>query len=218
MRLLIIEDEASIMDRLTRLTRRILGCRLGNLDTATTLDEAQGLLENGAFDVLMLDLNLSGKDGFELLKGLTTRSFHTIVVSAHTQRAIEAYELGVVDFVGKPFDEERLAQSFKRVSTMNAERNHFAKYLAVRTLGKVELVPLEKIEYIQADGPCSRIVKMDGLPPWFERTHKSYVANMNCVSGLELGSNHKNFICFASGRKTPISRAKIRALKETLGC
>jgi len=96
MRLLIIEDEASIMDRLTRLTRRILGCRLENLDTATTLDEAQGLLENGAFDVLMLDLNLSGKDGFELLKGLTARSFHTIVVSAHTQRAIEAYELGVV--------------------------------------------------------------------------------------------------------------------------
>jgi len=116
---------------------------------------------------------------------------------------------------------------------MNAQRNHFAKYLAVRKLGKVELVPLEKIECIQGDGPCSRIVKIDGtenthdkmlkdlcvlLPPWFERTHKSYVANMNCVSGLELGSNHKNFICFASGRKTPISRAKIRALKETLGC
>ncbi len=231
MRLLIIEDEASIMDRLCRLTRAILGGRLQSLETAHTLPEAQDKINHGLFDVLMLDLNLNGQDGFELLKGLSSRSFHTIVVSAYTQRAIEAYDLGVIDFVPKPFDQDRLKQSFQRILGSDTQKTHFAKFLAVRSFGRIELVPLDDIEYIQADGPCSLITQKDGstkshdkmlkdlhqlLPPHFDRVHKSYLANLEAMSGLQSGANHKNTLTFPSGRSIPLSRTKTKELREAL--
>ena len=183
------------------------------------------------FDVLMLDLNLNGKDGFDLLKQFASRSFHTIVVSAYPQRAIEAYDLGVIDFVTKPFDKLRLTQSFDRLMATRGPRSHFARFLAVRACGRIELVPLEEIEYIQADGPCSLIFKQDGsekthdkmlknlcqlLPPWFERTHKSFVVNMQAITGLQSSANHKHFVTFPSGRKVPISRAIAKELRDRM--
>lgn len=216
------------MDRLTRLTRSILGERLQLIETAGSLYEARTMLTRSAFEVLMLDLNLNGKDGFDLLKNLASCSFHIIVVSAYPQRAIEAYDLGVIDFVSKPFDEMRLSQSFERVLAAPSQRSHFAKFLAVRSCGRIELVPLEEIEYIKADGPCSLIVKRDGtekthdkmlknlcqlLPPWFERTHKSFAVNLHAMTGLESTANHKHFLTFLSGRKVPVSRAKAKDLR-----
>ncbi|MDQ8187490.1 LytTR family DNA-binding domain-containing protein [Pelagicoccus sp. SDUM812002] len=231
MKLLIIEDEASIMDRLCRLVRNILGDSLQSLETATTLPEARKQLDQAQFDVLMLDLNLNGQDGFELLKKLSSRAFHTIVVSAYTQRAIEAYDLGVIDFIPKPFDEERIKQSFKRILGSDTQRSHFAKFLAVRNHGRIELVPIQDIEYIQADGPCSLIAQKDGslrshdkmlkdlhqlLPPQFDRVHKSYLANLESISGLYNGGNHKHTLTFPSGRDIPLSRSKAKELRNKL--
>ncbi|EDY81989.1 LytTr DNA-binding domain family [Verrucomicrobiia bacterium DG1235] len=231
MNILIVEDEASIRDRLLRLTRSILENRIQSLETANSLPEAESLLAANSFDVLLLDLNLNGEDGFELLKSLATRSFHTIVVSAYSQRAIEAFELGVIDFVAKPFDQERLAKSFNRILGSDTTRSHFAKFLAVRSHTRIELIPLDEIEYIQADGPCSLIVKTDGsqrphdkmlkdlsqlLPPSFERVHKSFIANMKAISGLQNGANHKNNLSFHSGKQIPVSRSKAKELKTKI--
>lgn len=231
MNILIVEDEASIRDRLLRLTRSILGNRIQTLASADSLFDAETLLASKRFDVLLLDLNLNGEDGFGLLKSLATRSFHTIVVSAYSQRAIEAFELGVIDFVAKPFDQERLAKSFDRILGSDTTRSHFAKFLAVRSHTRVELIALEDIEYIQADGPCSLIVKTDGtqrphdkmlkdlspiLPPSFERVHKSYIANLQAISGFKTGPDHKNLLTFPSSRQIPLSRAKAKDLKAAI--
>lgn len=231
MKLLIVEDEASIMDRLTRLSRAVLGSRIQSIDTATRLLEAQRRIEQNHYDVLLLDLNLSGKDGFELLKDLSSRSFHTIVVSAYTERAIEAYELGVLDFVKKPFDEKRLSQAFHRILSTDTVQSHFAKFLAVRNVGRIELIALEEIDFVQADGPCSKIYKSDGtskchdkmlkdlqliLPQHFERVHKSYLANLKHIAELKSYPSHKHSLRFASGQEIPIGRAHVKLLRLRL--
>lgn len=231
MRVLIVEDEASIMDRLVRLTRKVLGEELKLLKQETTLAAAQARLQSEPLDVLMLDLNLNGEDGFQILRNLVSHSFHTIVVSAYPQRAIEAYDLGVIDFVTKPFSEERLSQSFNRVLGLQANRGHFAKFLAIRQQGKIELIPLNDIEYIQADGPCSRVATTTGktlthdkmlknlsaiLPDSFERVHKSYLVNMRKVIRLERGNDHKNFVAFASDSRIPVSRSKIKRIAAAI--
>lgn len=232
MNLLIIEDEASIMDRLVRLSRSSLGNRIYHLETAANMAEARASMESDVrFDVLLLDLNIDGQDGFDLIKELATHSFQTIVVSANTQRAIEAYDLGVVDFVGKPFDQERLQLAFERAIGVNASTNHFAKFLAVRSGGRIELIGLDEIEYIEADGPCSVIQKSDGskrthnkmlksiqklLPNQFERVHKSYLVNMAAINGMRAGPDHLNLLTFPSGRSAPTSRSKTKELRSRL--
>ena len=68
MRVLIVEDEPIIARRIERLTREILGERLTHLKAIRDLHEARAHLFSTPIDVLFLDLNLNGKDGFDLLK------------------------------------------------------------------------------------------------------------------------------------------------------
>ncbi|MBK6705628.1 MAG: response regulator [Caulobacteraceae bacterium] len=67
MKVLLIDDETVAARRLERLTRSVLGDDLRVLAVAHGLSEAKQLLSASAFDLILLDLNLSGDDGFALL-------------------------------------------------------------------------------------------------------------------------------------------------------
>lgn len=89
----------------------------------SNLEDAQDSLVSQPVDVMFLDLNLHGKDGFLLLHEQLVQPFHTIVVSANTDRALEAFELGVLDFVGKPFTQERIDKALQRFADANVKVN-----------------------------------------------------------------------------------------------
>jgi len=232
MRILVVEDEASIQDRIIRLTKSIFENRLTSIHSADTLNEGIAFIENHKIDLLLLDLNLNGKDGFDVLREVTSHAFHTIVISAYPERAINAYELGVVDFITKPFDENRLRIAFERVEGRSqGGREHFAKYLAIRKFGRIELVALEDVNYVQADGGYSQLYLIDGrnemhdkmlkdlcflLPPHFERIHKSFVVNMKLVKGIHSKGSHKHYIVMNSGIEIPLSRSKYKELKALI--
>jgi len=232
MRILVIEDEASIQDRILRLTRNILDTRLKSIQTADTLEEGIAYLADNKIDLLLLDLNLNGKDGFQVLREVASQSFHTVVISAYPERAIDAYELGVIDFITKPFDEPRLRIAFERVEGRSQNgREHFAKYLAIRKFGLIELVALENVNYVQADGGYSQLYLIDGrnemhdkmlkdlchlLPPSFERIHKSFVVNMKLVKGIHSKGSHKHFVIMTNGAEIPLSRSKYKELKSLM--
>lgn len=232
MKILVVEDEASIQDRIVRLSNNILGSKLDSIDTADTLDAGANFLKHNEIDLLLLDLNLNGKDGFEVLREVASHAFHTVVISAYPERAIDAYELGVIDFITKPFDETRLKLAFERVEGRNRNgREHFAKYLAIRKFGLIELVSLEDVNYVQADGGYSQLYLTDGrnemhdkmlkdlcnlLPPSFERIHKSYVVNMKLLKGIHSKGSHKHFVVMQNGAEIPLSRSKYKELKSLM--
>jgi two-component system response regulator LytT len=97
MRVIIVEDEKMVVRRLARCVKSVLGASLQQLDVVEDLRSAQARLKETRPDVLLLDLNLRGRDGFEILRHAVAGAFDTIVVSANTDRAIEAYEYGVID-------------------------------------------------------------------------------------------------------------------------
>jgi DNA-binding LytR/AlgR family response regulator len=114
MKLLIVEDEPLLRDRLLRLGRDIVGPAFSAVAVGT-LAEAREHLHDRAFDGLILDLNLSGHDGFSLLREAVASALDVVVVSGHGERALEAFELGVLDFVPKPFGAARLAAALERL-------------------------------------------------------------------------------------------------------
>src|SRR5688572_4889959 len=132
MRVLIVEDEPLLAQRLERFCREILGARLETLRVATLFSEASARLDESPIDLLLLDLNLHGRDGMELLASSVAGSFHTIIVSANTEHALRAFEYGVMDFIAKPFTRERLEQALQRVVDREARAASAAKFLAVR--------------------------------------------------------------------------------------
>lgn len=232
MRILVIEDEASIQDRIVRLSKNALENQLKSIHACDSIDEGLSFIKSQVIDLLLLDLNLNGKDGFDVLREVVSQSFHTIVISAYPERAIEAYDLGVIDFITKPFDVIRLKRAFYRVLGKNRNgRDHFAKFLAVRKFGLIELFPIDQINYIQADGGYSQLHMLDDrkemhdkmlkdlcelLPARFERIHKSYVVNMNEVKGITSKGNHKHYVVMQNNVEIPLSRSKYKDLKTDL--
>jgi chemotaxis response regulator CheB len=84
MNVLIVEDEEVVSRRLARLTRAILGPRLQSLEIAATVSEALGRLRERALDLVFLDLDLHGDDGFRVLREAVAGAFQTIIVSGRT--------------------------------------------------------------------------------------------------------------------------------------
>lgn len=232
MRILIVEDEALIARRLARLCREILGADLAYLKSLHRLDEAQTFLSREPVDVVLLDLNLHGEDGFELLKTMVAASFHTIIVSAQKDQALRAFEYGVLDFIGKPFDKARLAKSFQRLRHTSPQGGQQTRFLAIRKPTRVDLVAIEDILFIRGAGPYSELLLRSSaealhhksldrlsaiLPNCFMRVHKSYVVNLHDAQHLQVHPGSRYELHLTNGQVIPVGRTRVKALRERLG-
>jgi len=231
MKLLLVEDEPLVSQRLARFCREILGEDLEKLHSAATLEEAGVWLAENPVDLALLDLNLEGRDGMELLKRSVAASFHTIIVSANTDRALEAFEYGVIDFVPKPFSRERLTQALDRIRVPSMRPGPAARNLAVKKSGRIELVAVEDVLYVQGAGNYAELVLLDGrrqlhdktleklaaiLPPDFERIHKSYLVRMSSVKALHASEGSHYEAELKNGMRLPIGRLRYKELREKL--
>lgn len=228
MRVLIVEDEPPIARRLARLLREE-GDEISSIETCATLDQSRAVLSRQDVDVVFLDLNLNGRDGFDLVQDAAAQAFHTVVVSAHTERALEAFEIGVLDFVGKPFGAERIRATLERLRGARAE--HPAASLAVRSAGRMDLVPVADVAYVRAAGSYSELVLRDGsvrlhsksldrllsvLPATFERVHRSYLVPMKDVARLRVQEGSRYALVLKSGQEIPVGRSRVEAVRARL--
>lgn len=224
MRILIVEDEPLVAQRLERLVREVLGTELQSLRAAATLDVAVAQLDKVDDTVLLLDLNLAREDGFSLLRQALAEPCSTIVVSGSTERALEAFELGVVDFVAKPFTVERLAIAFQRARERRGSEH--PRHLAVAYGGHVELVPLADVVAIHGDDDYSSVELTNGqrrlhkrtlteleslLPKEFLRVHRSHIANLKQVRRLE-----GRVLKLSNGTEISVGRAYAKQLASQL--
>ena len=156
---IIVEDEAVIARRLARLLREI-GGMVGPIEIVSDFAAAGALVAAQGDSLVFLDLDLHGRDGFELLRLGLANGWRTVVVSAHAERAIEAFELGVVDFVPKPFSRERLALALSRASASAPDDR--LRYLAALQGSGTTLVRLDDIVAIHGADDYSEIEVADG--------------------------------------------------------
>lgn len=229
MRVLIVEDEPLSARRLERFVREKLDGQLELLHAVPALDDATGWLEANPVDLVLLDLNLNGRDGFDLLARAAAGAFHTIVVSASVDQALRAFEHGVLDFVAKPYTAERLAQALARFTEGRTRAEYSARLLAVRKLGRVELVPVDDVVYVRGAGSYSELVLTNGktelhdktlekllavLPSHFERVHKSYLVDLRQVAAFHASEGSRYEVELkTNGERLPVGRERWKELK-----
>lgn len=110
-RILIVDDEPLARSRLRRMLEGVVGFALAG--EAGSADEARRCLAELEVDVVLLDIQLPGEDGFELLRSLERRPA-VVFVTAFDQYAVKAFEENAVDYLLKPFSRERLLQALDR--------------------------------------------------------------------------------------------------------
>jgi DNA-binding LytR/AlgR family response regulator len=127
-------------------------------------------------DLFFLDIHMPGVGGLEAAQAIGSRA-HVVFVTAYDDYAIEAFERGAVDYVLKPFNEERLAKTVQRlrerIGSRPAELQSLVESLAARLApardehlrwikasvgSNVRLIPVEEVLFFQSDEKYTRVV------------------------------------------------------------
>ncbi len=231
MRILIVEDERPTAEDIQLLVKQILKKEITSIHIETTLSNALAYLNEKPIDVLLLDLNLNARDGFQILKQVVSKSFHTIIISANINRAIEAYEYGVLDFIPKPYSIERLKAAFQRLKSNHALDGQAIKYLSVKKGFEIHVIPLEDIRYFKSANIyvelhlkdkqiafCDKSMKTLAplLPSNYFRIHKSYIIDINNIVAIQTLGGGQHRVELKTGDRLPLSRNKIKSLKALL--
>jgi two-component system, LytTR family, response regulator LytT len=230
LKIAIVEDEAVVARRLERMVRQVAAG--ADVEVCASLDGALQLARASRLDVLFLDLDLGGQDGFRVLEQATARPFQTVVVSAHRQRALQAFEYGVVDFVAKPWTAERLQLALDRALGRVAMGGGGARRLAVRKGRETVSISIEQLVFVRGADDYSELHLADDsvhlhekalgalaaiLPAQFVRVHRSYVVDLSRVRSLRGGDGGKLVAIMDGGRAVPVGRVYRDAVRARLG-
>lgn len=185
------------------------------LDTGNPLEFVNYQHQN-EIDLIFLDIDMPEITGIEILKSMIKQP-KVILTTAYSEYALESYEYGIVDYLLKPIKFERFLKAINKVSdkTANLEPKEETKNkeLQIKHDGMPLNIALDSILYIQSFGNYLRIFTKDRmylitetltnivsfLPETFQRTHKSYIANLDQVKKI-VGSN-----LIIEEKKIPIS-------------
>jgi DNA-binding LytR/AlgR family response regulator len=231
LKVLIVDQDARATAQLEQLCRDLLGDRLAQLATANSVEVAATRVATTAFDVVLLDPAAWRHD--ERLRFRALATLPTIIVSAHPELAVAAFEWGVRDFVPKPVNRARLAQALHRtVPPPSApQADTAARFLAARRTGQIDFIALDDLLYVEGDDKYSKLVYTNGrrnfhdkalgrleaaLPDSFVRIHKSYLVRFTMVSRLLVLKGSRYFAELHNGLRLPVGRSRYRAVKSRL--
>jgi two-component system response regulator LytT len=219
MNILIVEDVTLVAERIEDLSLKYF--EQAKVTICYTLTSANAAILDNQYDLMFLDLNVNGENGFDLLKLAAASSFKTIVITATPEKAAQAFDYGVLDFVTKPILEKRFKLATQRYLNDEFSQREQLKYLSIKTKGQVRLLPLGTIELIKADGNYANIITTDQasylhdkscdkllktLPGHFVRIHRSYIVPQNKISKVIKHGGGKYSVELTNGQQVPLSR------------
>lgn len=234
-RVLVVDDEQPILDELVWLLGR--DDRIGEVRTARSGPEAIRALESGDVDLLFLDIAMPGLSGVEIAR-LVRKFAHpprVVFVTAHEKHAVDAFELGAVDYVLKPIREERLRESIRRAVADMAEPSPAEDdQVAVELGGVTRFVSRPSIVYAEAQGDYVRLHTVDGgshlirttlstlADEWadagFIRIHRSSAVNLRHVHEFrnQGGRTAVGVTIAGDAVELPVARRNARAVRERI--
>ncbi len=238
LRALIVDDEPAGRDRLHDLLTKHRDVEV--VAESADVPSALAAMREAAPDVVFLDIQMPGANGFRLIDEVGTRGMPAVVfVTAHEEHALRAFEVEAVDYLLKPFDEDRFLAALARVREEVADRSRRTgprraiERLPLRTAGRVSFLKISDIEWVDAAHNYVRIHTVDGKthvvreaiseletrldPDRFLRIHRSTIINADCVRELEL-TTYGNYIAILnSGQRLTVSRSFRDRLPVLLG-
>jgi two-component system response regulator AlgR len=155
----VVDDED-----LARMRKRTLlsDCRqpmVQCVGEAANAVEAMALLQHHPVDVALIDIHMPGADGLALARLLQTlaRSPALVFVTAHSEYAVQAFDLEAVDYLTKPVRLERLQMALQKVERILQSRRAQAvsdaqgEVLIIQERGRTERIPLQQVLYFKAE-------------------------------------------------------------------
>jgi two-component system LytT family response regulator len=233
---LVVDDEAPARRRLYDLLRAAPG--VGDIVEAADGRAALSLLDSGRPDLVFLDVQMPGLSGLELVDAFgAARMPLTVFVTAYDQHAIRAFDANALDYLLKPFSDERFEATMARVTRRLGERSPppasvYWDRLVVKGDGTTHLVKAAEIDWIEAVGVYVHLyvggkpllyrsplhLLADKLDPQrFVRIHRSAIINLDSVVRLAPISHGEFEVLLSHGGRARVSRTFRSQLERRLG-
>ncbi len=158
LKVLIVDDEALARARLRTLLEDCSAPTAQVVAEAANAAQAVAWLQHHAVDVALVDIHMPGADGLALAQVLRALPSPPAVVfvTAHTEHAVQAFELEAVDYLTKPVRLERLQVALQKVErltnrTKGLDPDLIEKVLVIHERGRTERVPLSQVLYLKAE-------------------------------------------------------------------
>jgi DNA-binding LytR/AlgR family response regulator len=228
LRILVVDDERPVLDELAYLLER--DERIAEVTCAGSGTEALRLLRERDVDAVFLDVAMPGLNGLELASvlGRFREQPRVVFVTAHSEHAVEAFDLRAVDYLLKPVREERLREAVRRICDTGASAPD-EETLPVELGGVTRFVPRSEVRYVEAQGDYVRLHTATGshlvrLPisaleeRWgdagFIRIHRSLLVALSQIS--EVRAEGGRYAVVIDGRELQVSRRLTPALRDLL--
>lgn len=241
MKVLIVDDEP-----LARSELRYLVATHSAVDTieeAEGVQEAEQLQSQTPFDLVFLDIQLEDGNGVALAKRWKRLPDPPVVIfaTAFDQYALDAFDADAIDYILKPFDEDRVNEALDRVQRLKGELapeavatpDYSNPRLSVPSGERTMVVLKKQICYLEAQGGNvylqllngERIVSRQTLasltaqldPATFLRVHRSYVVNLDQIREIQPATNHTYELTMVEKSRVPVSRSFVAELKQAIG-
>lgn len=194
--------------------------------------------------LIFLDIQMPKISGFEMLE-LVEKPPHVIFTTAFEEFAIKAFETHAADYLLKPFSKERFDKAMQKLLQRKPWPQHNAAVLetaakspvqsnriVVKDGGKIKIVPVANIQYLEAADNYVKIYTTDSYflkkktmqyfeqslhPQQFIRIHRSYIINAQLITRIDPFEKDSHIVLLTTGAKLPVSKSGYLKLKEVLG-
>lgn len=196
-------------------------------------------------DLIFLDIQMPKINGFEMLE-LIEQPPGIIFTTAFDEYAIKAFEAHAVDYLLKPFSQERFdkaihkwmeqhpvnAKSTSELLTSASLSPAQSQRIVVKNGGKIKIIPAQDIWFIEAADDFVKIHTGEGYflknktmnhfeqvlePQLFVRCHRSYIVNIQQITRIDPYEKDSHIAVLRSGVRVPVSRNGYSRMKGVLG-
>lgn len=204
------------------------------------LEALQAITEHNP-DLIFLDIQMPKLSGLEVLE-LTGRDSGVIFTTAYDQYALKAFDLHAVDYLLKPFSQQRFDEALAKgrkmlgladqgLHNLLTDTRSKLERIVVRDRGQVHVIPVDQVEYVEAQDDYIQIytagkshLKTQSLSELeaqldsskFVRIHRSYLIRLAALQGLQRAGKDAQVAVLQNGTQLPVSRAGYERLKSML--
>lgn len=230
MKVFIVEDSRLARQELKSLLEAIQDVEL--VGEAVDGQNAPALIQKSDLDVLLLDIHLPGRNGFEVLEALDEVP-QVIFTTAFDEYAIQSFEYNTIDYLLKPIKKERLEKALDKVrpklkgasnSSLSIDSQVF-----VKDGEKCWFVSLKEIRIFESYGNYTRVYfnqnnplilkSLNYLesvlnPQQFFRVNRQQIINLHYVAGIASWFNGRLKLKLSTGEIVEVSRRQSNRIKD----
>ena len=238
MKALVIDDERLARKELISLLSQFPKIEI--VGEAVNADDAQEKIEALKPEILFLDIQMPGKNGFELLESLDVVP-KVIFTTAYDEYALKAFEVSALDYLLKPISKERLEEAIQKLlESEQAEKKEEAEadyrlglkdQVFVKDGDKCWFVRLSNVRLFESDGNYIKVY-FDNYKPMihkslnaldkklddrsFFRASRKHIINLSWVESIESWFNGGLLVKMKGGEKVEVSRRQASKFKDMM--